>query len=228
MSEWGYWCKKREYISNDFRVIVWNVSVRGGTQKTAQAACYWLYPWLYDFYLFVLLSLCLAMLDLFAPAAYHPCSSGAQSRISTSLHTGQHLVLLDWLGGLANQEQRCRLEERCCEALICTPVITYQSSIHTRGMQNRLNMLQLYRGWCWSINILISICRHDRACARRPVWACVTTHTCARGQPKALTPSTSSLPFVDDVTGKSDTMPRGKHTTSFIFPAFIPHTWRSV
>lgn len=57
---------------------MWNVSVRGGTQKTAQAACYWLNPWLYDFYLFVLLSLCLAMLDLFAPAAYHPCSSGVE------------------------------------------------------------------------------------------------------------------------------------------------------
>lgn len=131
-------------------------------------------------------------------------------------------------GGVATRERRLGPMERRCEALICTPVITYWSSSHTRGMQNRFNMLQLYRGWCWKINNLISICGHDRACARRPVWACVTTHTCARGQPEALTPGTSSLPCVDDVTGKSDTMPRGKHTTSFIFPAFIPHTCRSV
>lgn len=43
---------------------MWNVAVRRGTQKKAQAVCHWLSSCLYDFYLFVLLSLYLAMLDL--------------------------------------------------------------------------------------------------------------------------------------------------------------------
>lgn len=54
---------------------MWNVSVRRGAQKKAQAVCHRLYPCLDDFYLFVLLSLYWAMLDLAAPAADLPCST---------------------------------------------------------------------------------------------------------------------------------------------------------
>lgn len=146
----GYWCKKREYISNDFRVM-WNVSVRRGTQKKAQTVCHWLYLCLCDFYLFVLLSLHLAKLDLAAPAAHCPCSSRAQSRsgVSASPRTGQHLMPLDSLQGLTTWERRCRRGERRSQALIPTPVITYWSSCsYTRGMQNRFNMLQLHRAPC--------------------------------------------------------------------------------
>lgn len=53
---------------------MWNVSVRGKHKRWHKLRAIGSIRGLYDFYLFVLLSLCLAMLDLFAPAAYHPCS----------------------------------------------------------------------------------------------------------------------------------------------------------
>lgn len=91
--------------------------------------------------------------------------------------------------GLTAWERRRRSGERRSQAPLPPPGITYWSCCsHTRGMQNKFNRLQLHRPLCSKIKSLMSVWRRDCTCACGPVRACVTTHTCTRGQPKTLPP----------------------------------------
>lgn len=64
-------------------------------------------------------------------------------------------------------------------------------------------------------------------CVRACEGMCYYSHLHKRTAKSTPPPGTSSLRGVDDVTGKSDTMPRGKRTTGFLFPAFILHSGRA-
>lgn len=144
---------------------MWNVSVRRGTQKKAQAVCHWLSPCLYDFYLFVLLSLYLAVLDLAAPVAYHPCSSRAAEPIWSFYHASSWAPPRAFGLSAGPHHVRAALQT-------WGTALPKLSSLHlqshtgaaaaTREECRTHPTCRNFRNHC----SLILICRHDCTCAR--------------------------------------------------------------